>query len=178
MSEDKTKPERSETPRTDALAKPWATAYEGSDDSVVSARFARNLERELADASEWIEKVTLEIRAIDLQAERITKNEQITIRDGADQEPREEDFDDVITGYKLNTGCWHRLLGLLATRSATSTTEKPAAAAGVPEEAKDAALLEARAALYGAREVCGSIGNIQHAIDLIDAALLPKERTP
>ena len=30
---------------------------------------------------------------------------------------------------------------------------------------------EARAALYGAREVCGSIGNIQHAIDLLDSAL-------
>lgn len=30
---------------------------------------------------------------------------------------------------------------------------------------------EARAALYGCREVLGQIGNIQHAIDLLDAAL-------
>lgn len=30
---------------------------------------------------------------------------------------------------------------------------------------------EARAALYGAREVLGSIGNIQHAIDLLNAAI-------
>mgnify|MGYP001584061716 CR=1 FL=1 len=33
------------------------------------------------------------------------------------------------------------------------------------------ALTEARAALYGARAVLGSIGNIPHAIELADAAL-------
>lgn len=37
------------------------------------------------------------------------------------------------------------------------------------------ALTEAQAALYGAREVCGSIGNIQHAIDLAATALQPSE---
>lgn len=33
------------------------------------------------------------------------------------------------------------------------------------------AVEEALAALYGAREVCGRIGNIQHAIELCEAAL-------
>jgi hypothetical protein len=34
-----------------------------------------------------------------------------------------------------------------------------------------AVLKECVAALYGSREVCGNIGNIQHAIDLSEAAL-------
>jgi hypothetical protein len=63
---------------------------------------------------QWSQDVRLVVRGIDVQAERLTKREQITFRDGADQEPREEDFDDIITGYKLNTGLWHRLLGLLS----------------------------------------------------------------
>lgn len=70
--------------------------------------------KELARLVEWAEKVKLEIRSLDAQAERITQREKTTWRDGEDQEEREEDFEDVIVGYKMNTGCWHRLLGLLA----------------------------------------------------------------
>ena len=37
------------------------------------------------------------------------------------------------------------------------------------------ALKESVAALYGAREVCGNSGNIQHAIDLAEKILEPKK---
>ena len=39
----------------------------------------------------------------------------------------------------------------------------------VGEASEGGAIAEALAALYGAREVCGNIGNIQHAIDLLKA---------
>lgn len=64
---------------------------------------------------EWSQKVRLTIRGIDAQAERLTRRERTTFRDGENQEPSDEDYEDTIIGYKLNTGLWHRLLGLLAT---------------------------------------------------------------
>lgn len=64
---------------------------------------------------EWSQQVRLIVRGIDAQAERITKREQTTWRNGENQSPDEDrDFEDVVIGYKLNTGLWHRLLGLLA----------------------------------------------------------------
>lgn len=84
---------------------------------------------------EWIEKVKLEIRALDAQAERITRREKTTWRDGADQGEREEDFEEVIIGYKMNTGCWHRLLGLLACAPAAPQVE---GWVKVPKEVYDA----------------------------------------
>lgn len=45
------------------------------------------------------EKIVEQVRAMDLQAEKLT---------------RQEGDEDVIIGYKFNTGCWHRILGLIA----------------------------------------------------------------
>ena len=65
--------------------------------------------------AEWSRQVRLIVRGIDAQAERLTRREQTTWRDGENQAPDpDEDFEDVVIGYKLNTGLWHRLLGLLA----------------------------------------------------------------
>lgn len=69
---------------------------------------------EPATLRDWAEQVRLTIRGIDLQAERLTERQQTTWRDGEDQAPKDEDFEEVVIGYKLNTGLWHRLLGLLA----------------------------------------------------------------
>jgi hypothetical protein len=52
-----------------------------------------------ANLERWSRDVRITIRGIDGQAERATK---------------QEGSDEIIVGYKLNTGLWHRLLGLLS----------------------------------------------------------------
>jgi hypothetical protein len=113
-------------PLNDSEGIDWKAKYEEAMDDLKDAiedrdkyeRIARTAqsesERIAAPLEEWAEQVRLTILGIDAQAERLTRREQTTFRDGDDQAPRDEDYEEIITGYKLNTGLWHRLLGLLA----------------------------------------------------------------
>ena len=134
---------------------------------------------------EWQEQVRLTIRGIDGQAERLTKLEQTTFRDGYDQAPRDEDFEEIITGYKLNTGLWHRLHGLLASYPASlaSLSATPANARAVAEKC-DPAMEADRSQMWEKFAVHGGpqgpfmlYGGFRDALKYI-AATLPEAPQP
>lgn len=74
---------------------------------------ARQLERELAPLEEWSRQVRLTIRGIDGQAKRLTHRSHF-----------KGETEEIIDGYQLNTGLWHRLLGLLSSCPAPEGTSQ------------------------------------------------------
>jgi hypothetical protein len=90
---------------------------------------------ELRRDSEALVRLIEIIKAMDLQAERITERQQMTCRDGADQDPRE----DVIVGYKFKTGLWHRLLGTIAGHACAKWIQTPEGQARIKEASERAA---------------------------------------
>lgn len=64
------------------------------------------------------------IKAMDMQATRIT---------------RVEGDEEVVDGYRFNTGCWHRILGLIAGHEAAAWLRTPEGQARVKEAAERAA---------------------------------------
>ena len=66
--------------------------------------------------ADWSREVRVTIRGIDGQAQRLLGPPSMNWRAGDEE---------IIVGYKLNTGLWHRLLGLLASCPMSETPPSP-----------------------------------------------------
>ncbi len=72
---------------------------------------------------DFLERLITVIRSMDLQAEKLTK------RDGDE---------DVVIGYKFNTGCWHRILGMISGHRAVQWVRTPEGQAVIKKSAERA----------------------------------------